>query len=55
MVLKQLQKLKCQMNRARAKARNNLAKLTKESNATLKTLEHVVGKVGSLETTSLLV
>ncbi|KAG8129515.1 hypothetical protein E2320_016236 [Naja naja] len=40
-VLKQLQKLKSQMNRARAKARNNLAKLTKESNAALKALEHV--------------
>ncbi|KAM6472798.1 dynein regulatory complex subunit 2 [Liasis olivaceus] len=43
-VLKQLQKLKYQMNRARAKARSNLAKLTKESSATLKALEHVVGK-----------
>lgn len=44
-VLKQLQKLKCQMNRARAKARSNLAKLSLESNNTLKTLERVVKKV----------
>lgn len=51
-VLKQLQKLKSQMNRARAKARSNLAKLTKESSATLKALEHVVGKVGSSVTNS---
>ncbi|XP_063149765.1 dynein regulatory complex subunit 2 [Candoia aspera] len=43
-VLKQLQKLKSQMNRARAKARSNLAKLTKESSATLKALERVVEK-----------
>lgn len=43
-VLKQLQKLKCQMNRARAKARSNLAKLSLESNNTLKTLERVVKK-----------
>ncbi|KAH0629153.1 hypothetical protein JD844_011008 [Phrynosoma platyrhinos] len=44
LVLKQLQKLKCQMNRARAKARSNLAKLTQESMRTLKMLEHVVEK-----------
>nr|XP_060620108.1 dynein regulatory complex subunit 2 [Anolis sagrei ordinatus] len=44
LVLKQLQKLKSLMNRARAKARNNLAKLTRESTGTLKTLEHVVEK-----------
>uniref|UniRef100_A0ACB8EM28 Dynein regulatory complex subunit 2 n=1 Tax=Sphaerodactylus townsendi TaxID=933632 RepID=A0ACB8EM28_9SAUR len=43
-VLKQLQKLKSEMNRARAKARSNLAKLTRESGATLKTLQHVVKK-----------
>ncbi|XP_042307346.1 dynein regulatory complex subunit 2 [Sceloporus undulatus] len=44
LVLKQLQKLKSQMNRARAKARSNLAKLTQESFRTLKMLEHVVEK-----------
>ncbi|XP_066473184.1 dynein regulatory complex subunit 2 [Tiliqua scincoides] len=43
-VLKQLQKLKCQMNRARAKARSNLAKLSRESNGALKVLERVVEK-----------
>ncbi|KAJ6658053.1 hypothetical protein lerEdw1_001529 [Lerista edwardsae] len=43
-VLKQLQKLKSQMNRARAKARSNLAKLSRESNGTLKVLERVVEK-----------
>uniref|UniRef100_A0A8D2ISF1 Dynein regulatory complex subunit 2 n=1 Tax=Varanus komodoensis TaxID=61221 RepID=A0A8D2ISF1_VARKO len=43
-VLKQLQKLKSQMNRARAKARNNLAKLCRESSGTLKVLERVVEK-----------
>ncbi|XP_062979205.1 dynein regulatory complex subunit 2 [Elgaria multicarinata webbii] len=43
-VLKQLQKLKSQMNRARSKARNNLAKLSRESSGTLKVLERVVEK-----------
>ncbi|XP_061470800.1 dynein regulatory complex subunit 2 [Rhineura floridana] len=43
-VLKQLQKLKCQMNRARAKARSSLAKLTRESSGALKVLERVVQK-----------
>ncbi|KAL7989760.1 hypothetical protein Chor_012426 [Crotalus horridus] len=38
-VLKQLQKLKSQMNRARAKARSNLAKLTKESKIILRLAE----------------
>lgn len=44
-MLKQLQKLKSEMNRARAKARSNLAKLTMESCATLKVLQRVVKKV----------
>lgn len=44
-VLKQLQKLKSEMNRARAKARSSLAKLTMESCATLKVLQRVVEKV----------
>ncbi|XP_053159270.1 dynein regulatory complex subunit 2 [Hemicordylus capensis] len=43
-VLKQLQKLKWQMNQARAKARSNLAKLSQESCGTLKALERVVQK-----------
>nr|XP_020641255.1 coiled-coil domain-containing protein 65 isoform X2 [Pogona vitticeps]XP_020641264.1 coiled-coil domain-containing protein 65 isoform X2 [Pogona vitticeps]XP_020641274.1 coiled-coil domain-containing protein 65 isoform X2 [Pogona vitticeps]XP_020641283.1 coiled-coil domain-containing protein 65 isoform X2 [Pogona vitticeps]XP_020641291.1 coiled-coil domain-containing protein 65 isoform X2 [Pogona vitticeps]XP_020641298.1 coiled-coil domain-containing protein 65 isoform X2 [Pogona vitticeps] len=43
-VLKQLQKLKCQMNRARARARSHLAKLTMESSGALKVLERVVAK-----------
>ncbi|XP_053868346.1 dynein regulatory complex subunit 2 isoform X3 [Malaclemys terrapin pileata] len=44
-VLKQLQKLKSQMNQARAKARSNLAKLTLESSTALKKLRGVLEKV----------
>ncbi|XP_065432707.1 dynein regulatory complex subunit 2-like isoform X2 [Chrysemys picta bellii] len=43
-VLKQLQKLKSQMNQARAKARSNLAKLTLESSTALKKLRGVLEK-----------
>ncbi|KAH1176490.1 hypothetical protein KIL84_021224 [Mauremys mutica] len=44
-VLKQLQKLKSQMNQARTKARSNLAKLTLESSTALKKLRRVLEKV----------
>ncbi|XP_074082131.1 dynein regulatory complex subunit 2 [Macrotis lagotis] len=44
LVLKQLQKLKQQMNLARGEARRNLAKLTRESNITLKCLKKTVDK-----------
>ncbi|XP_044851318.1 dynein regulatory complex subunit 2 [Mauremys mutica] len=43
-VLKQLQKLKSQMNQARTKARSNLAKLTLESSTALKKLRRVLEK-----------
>ncbi|XP_067385855.1 dynein regulatory complex subunit 2 [Emydura macquarii macquarii] len=43
-VLKQLQKLKTQLNQARAKARSNLAMLTLESSTALKKLRGVIEK-----------
>ncbi|CAM4601989.1 unnamed protein product [Lepidochelys kempii] len=43
-VLKQLQKLKSQMNQTRAKARSNLAKLTLESSTALKKLRGIIEK-----------
>ncbi|XP_074836059.1 dynein regulatory complex subunit 2 [Carettochelys insculpta] len=43
-VLKQLQKLKSQLNQARAKARSNLATLTLESSTALKTLRGTTEK-----------
>uniref|UniRef100_A0A8C8REU1 Dynein regulatory complex subunit 2 n=1 Tax=Pelusios castaneus TaxID=367368 RepID=A0A8C8REU1_9SAUR len=43
-VLKQLQKLKTQLNQARATARSNLAKLTLESSTALKKLRGVIEK-----------
>lgn len=44
-VLRQLQELKNKMNQARAEAHDNLARLTAQSNAALKALAQVVGKV----------
>lgn len=44
-VLRQLQELKNKMNQARAEAHDNLARLTAQSNAALKALARVVGKV----------
>ncbi|XP_038608912.1 dynein regulatory complex subunit 2 [Tachyglossus aculeatus] len=44
MVLRQLRRLKSQMNQARAKGRNSLAKLTLESSAALQALRKLVAK-----------